>query len=164
MTTANKITPANPRLGTLLADVSRGNIKIPAFQREYVWKDEQIMSLLDSIYRGYPVGSLLLWSTKESLKHERNVGGFKLPETPEDYPVNYLLDGQQRLTTLYGVFNSDAETAEPDLAKRFDVCFVPTSGSFVHASTPEAAGGINMRVVLDTTKLLPELARFDEAG
>lgn len=164
MSTTNKITPTNPRLAALLADVSRGNIKIPAFQREYVWKDEQIMSLLDSIYRGYPVGSLLLWSTKESLKHERNVGGFQLPDTPEDYPVNYLLDGQQRLTTLYGVFNSDAATADPDLARRFDVCFAPTSETFVHASTPEAAGGINMRVVLDTTKLLPELARFDEAG
>lgn len=122
------------------------------------------MSLLDSIYRGYPVGSLLLWSTKESLKHERNVGGFALPNTPEDYPVNYLLDGQQRLTTLYGVFNSDAATADPQLAKRFDVCFVPSTGSFVHASTPEAAGGINMRVVLDTTKLLPELAKFDQAA
>ena len=78
----HKITPSNPRLAALLSDVSRGNIKIPVFQREYVWTDEQIMSLLDSIYRGYPVGSLLLWSTKESLNHERNVGGFELPLTP----------------------------------------------------------------------------------
>jgi len=76
---ANKITPSSPRLGALLSDVSRGNIKIPVFQREYVWKDEQIMSLLDSIYQGYPVGSLLLWSTKVPLKHERDVGGFELP-------------------------------------------------------------------------------------
>ena len=121
----HKITPSNPRLAALLSDVSRGNIKIPVFQREYVWTDEQIMSLLDSIYRGYPVGSLLLWSTKESLNHERNVGGFELPLTPEDYPVNYVLDGQQRLTTLYGVFNSDSKTADPELADRFDVAFVP---------------------------------------
>ena len=162
MSSTNKITPANPRLGSLLGDVSRGNIKIPAFQREYVWKDEQIMSLLDSIYHGYPVGSLLLWSTKESLTHERNVGGFALPDTPEDYPVNYLLDGQQRLTTLYGVFNSDSTTSDPELASRFDVCFVPSTSTFVHASAPEAKTGINMRVVLDTTKLLPELKRFSE--
>jgi hypothetical protein len=54
------------------------------------------MSLLDSIYRWYPVGSLLMWSTKERLQHEREVGGFVLPTTPEDYPVNYVLDGQQR--------------------------------------------------------------------
>jgi uncharacterized protein with ParB-like and HNH nuclease domain len=105
MANTHKITPSNPRIASLLSDVTKGNIKIPVFQREFVWNDEQIMSLLDSIYRGYPVGSLLLWSTKERLRHERNVGGFRLPDTPEDFPVNYVLDGQQRLTTLYGVFN-----------------------------------------------------------
>lgn len=160
MTTAHKIVPSNPRLGALLSDVSRGNIKIPVFQREYVWKDEQIMSLLDSIYQGYPVGSLLLWSTKVPLKHERDVGGFELPKTPEDFPVNYLLDGQQRLTTLYGVFNSDAKSADPTLAARFDVSFDPEKALFVHSSVADPAKSINLRTILDTTKLLPELARF----
>lgn len=160
MSATNKITPSNPRLGALLTAVSRGNIKIPVFQREYVWKDEQIMSLLDSIYYGYPVGSLLLWSTKVPLKHERDVGGFKLPKTPEDYPVNYLLDGQQRLTTLFGVFNSDTETADAELAERFNVSFVPAAGTFVHTSVADVAKSINLRSILDTTKLLPELARF----
>ena len=118
------------------------------------------MSLLDSIYQGYPVGSLLLWSTKQALKHERNVGGFALPETPEDFPVNYLLDGQQRLTTLYGVFNSDAATSNSDLATRFNVHFIPTTGSFIHASAADPSTSINLRTILDTTKLLPELTRF----
>lgn len=162
MSGAHKIAPSNPRLASLLSDVARGNIKIPVFQREFVWNDEQIMSLLDSIYRGYPVGSLLLWSTKVSLEHERNVGGFALPKTPEDYPVNYVLDGQQRLTTLYGVFNSDAETTDPDLADRFNVCFVPEDESFVHHSAADPATSINLRVILDTTKLLPDIARFSD--
>lgn len=162
MSGTHKITPSNPRLSSLLSDVARGNIKIPVFQREYVWTDEQIMSLLDSIYHGYPVGSLLLWSTKEALKHERNVGGFELPKTPEDYPVNYVLDGQQRLTTLYGVFNSDAKTADPELADRFNVCFVPDVEQFLHYSEADPAKSINLRVILDTTKLLPELKRFDD--
>jgi hypothetical protein len=160
MSTTNKITPSNPRLGALLTDVQRGNIKIPVFQREYVWKDEQIMSLLDSIYQGYPVGSLLLWSTKIPLNHERNVGGFELPKTPEDYPVNYVLDGQQRLTTLYGVFNSDAKTTDPELASRFDVSFDPTTNAFLHSSVADHARCINLRKILDTTKLLPELSKF----
>lgn len=162
MSGAHKITPSNPRLASLLSDVARGNIKIPVFQREYVWNDEQIMSLLDSIFRGYPVGSLLLWSTKVSLDHERNVGGFALPKTPEDYPVNYVLDGQQRLTTLYGVFNSDAETTDAELADRFNVCFVPEHESFIHHSAADQESSINLRVILDTTKLLPELARFTD--
>lgn len=160
MSTTHKIAPSNPRIASLLGDVAKGNIKIPVFQREFVWKDEQIMSLLDSIYQGYPVGSLLLWSTKERLKHERNVGGFRLPETPEDYPVQYVLDGQQRLSTLYGVFNSDSPTADADLAQRFDVSFSPASGEFVHSSVADPNTTINLRDILDTTRLLPQLQRF----
>src|SRR5690349_793438 len=160
MSGVNKITPSSPRMASLLSDVAKGNIKIPVFQREYVWQDEQIMSLLDSIYQGYPVGSLLLWSTKERLKHERNVGGFKLPDTPEDYPVHYVLDGQQRLTTLYGVFHSDANTADAELANRLSVAFVPSSEQFVHVSAADSHTSINLRNILDTTKLLPELGRF----
>jgi hypothetical protein len=163
MSTTNKITPSNPRMATLLGDVQRGNIKIPVFQRDYVWTDEQIMSLLDSIYHGYPVGSLLLWSTKERLIHDRNVGGFKLPETPEDYPVNYVLDGQQRLTTLYGVFNSNSPTLDAELANRFNVCFMPDTEEFAHISTVGSKPAINLRLILDTTTLLPELQRFDAA-
>ena len=163
MSATHKITPSNPRIASLLSDVTKGNLKIPVFQREFVWKDEQIMSLLDSIYQGYPVGSLLLWSTKERLKHERNVGGFRLPNAPEDYPVQYVLDGQQRLTTLYGVFNSDAETDDAELAGRFNVCFVPDSGEFVHVSAADLTKSINLHDILDTTRLLPELQRFDPA-
>jgi hypothetical protein len=159
-TTTHKITPSNPRIASLLTDVDKGNIKIPVFQREFVWKDEQIISLLDSIYHGYPVGSLLLRSTKDPLKHERNVGGFKLPVTPEDYPVQYVLDGQQRLSTLYGVFHSDAPTEDPELANRFDIAFVPATGEFLHSSVADPTQSIPLRKILDTTKLLPELQRF----
>ncbi len=161
MASTNKIVPTNPRLYSLLSDVTRGNIKIPVFQREYVWSDEQIMSLLDSIYQGYPVGSLLLWSTKETLNHERNVGGFVLPETPEDYPVNYVLDGQQRLTTLFGVFNSDMKTKDAELADRFNIHFVPETEEFLHYESADPIKSINLRMILDTTKLLPELTRFN---
>ena len=162
MAASTRITPSSPRLASLLSDVERGNIKIPVFQRQYIWTDEQIISLLDSIYRGYPVGSLLMWSTKEELKHERNVGGFKLPETPEDYPVNYILDGQQRLTTLYGVFNSDKTTSNPELAGRFNICYIPDEDIFVHYLAAFDKDKIHLHQILDTTKLLVELPRFND--
>jgi len=162
MASTTKITPSSPRLASLLSDVERGNIKIPVFQRQYIWSDEQIISLLDSIYRGYPVGSLLMWSTKEELKHERNIGGFKLPETPEDYPVNYILDGQQRLTTLYGVFNSDQNTADTELAERFNICYVPDEDIFAHSSATSGKDRIQLNKILDTTKLLAELPKFND--
>ncbi|MBH1929620.1 DUF262 domain-containing protein [Serratia rubidaea] len=162
MASLSKITPSSPRLASLLSDVERGNIKIPVFQREYIWTDEQIISLLDSIYKGYPVGSLLMWSTREELKHERNVGGFSLPNTPEDYPVNYILDGQQRLTTLYGVFHSDENTSDAELADRFDICFLPDEDIFVHHSAASGKNKIHLNTILDTTKLLVELPKFND--
>lgn len=162
MASSSKITPSSPRLASLLSDVERGNIKIPVFQRQYIWSDEQIISLLDSIYRGYPVGSLLLWSTKEELKHERNVGGFSLPETPEDYPVNYILDGQQRLTTLYGVFNSDKNTADAELADRFNICYLPDEDCFTHHLASGGKEKIHLHSILDTTRLLAELPKFND--
>lgn len=161
MASTSKITPSSPRLASLLSDVERGNIKIPVFQREYIWSDEQIISLLDSIYRGYPVGSLLMWSTREELKHERNVGGFSLPVTPEDYPVNYILDGQQRLTTLYGVFHSDENTADAELADRFNICYLPDDDCFVHHLAAGGKDKIHLNAILDTTKLLVELPKFN---
>lgn len=162
MASSSKITPSSPRLASLLSDVERGNIKIPVFQREYIWSDEQIISLLDSIYRGYPVGSLLMWSTREELKHERNVGGFSLPVTPEDYPVNYILDGQQRLTTLYGVFHSDENTADAELADRFNICYLPDEDIFAHHLAANGKSKIHLNAILDTTKLLVELPKFND--
>lgn len=159
---AAKITPSSPRLASLLSDVERGNIKIPVFQRQYIWSDEQIISLLDSIYRGFPVGSLLVWSTKEKLKHERDVGGFKLQATQEDYPVNYILDGQQRLTTLYGVFNSDQKTSDVHLAERFNICYLPDEDVFVHMSATGDKNRIQLNKIFDTTKLLAELPNFND--
>lgn len=156
-----KIDSGNQRLASLLDDVTRGNIKIPAFQRDFVWTDEQILGLVDSIYSGYPVGSLLLWSTKVPLKFERNVGGFLLPEVKEDYPVNYVLDGQQRLTTLFGVFNADRQTENNDLAVRFNIHYVPELDSFFnYQNIPAGNLSIAMSSILDTAKLLPELRRF----
>jgi uncharacterized protein with ParB-like and HNH nuclease domain len=68
---------------------------------------------IDSIYKGYPFGSLLFWRTKESLKHEKNLGPFALPERHPDYPVDYVLDGQQRITSIFGVFQTRLEVHFP---------------------------------------------------
>ena len=89
--------------------VPRGQSRVPAFQRGFVWDPDQVAYLMDSIYKLYPFGSLLLWRTREQLRHERNLGPFALPDRNPDYPVDYVLDGQQRLTSIFGVFQSDIE-------------------------------------------------------
>jgi len=88
----------------ILDQVARGQIRIPAFQRGFVWEPDRVAYLMDSIHRRYPFGSLLFWRTKEKLKVQRDLGPFKLPEPKMDYPIDYVLDGQQRVTAIFGSF------------------------------------------------------------
>ena len=88
----------------LIERVLQGTIRIPKFQRGFVWEPEDVAFLMDSIYRGYPFGTVLLWRTQEQLASERDLGPFKLPSPEKKWPIDYVLDGQQRLTSLFGVF------------------------------------------------------------
>src|SRR6185437_7904803 len=90
----------------ILEQVGRGQIRIPAFQRGFVWEPERVAYLMDSIFKRYPFGSLLFWRTREQLRVERNLGPFELPPPKADYPVDYVLDGQQRITSIFGVFQT----------------------------------------------------------
>jgi hypothetical protein len=100
--------------------VTSGDIRIPAFQRGYVWEPEQAAFLLDSIYKGFPIGTIVLWQTDQRLNTEKNLGSFKLPEPKKEYPVNYVLDGQQRLTSLFSVFQN---TLTPEDNSWVDIYF-----------------------------------------
>jgi len=91
----------------IVEQILRGQIRIPAFQRGFVWEPDRVAYLMDSIYKRYPFGSLLFWRTKEKLSVERDLGPFKLPSPKEDYPVDYVLDGQQRVTSIFGVFQRE---------------------------------------------------------
>ena len=88
------------KIGEFLDDIRHQNLVVPEFQREYVWSRDQAKQLMDSLCQGYPVGSLLLWKTDNppELKNIKN-----LPEKIGTLTV--LLDGQQRLTTLYMLIN-----------------------------------------------------------
>lgn len=87
----------------LFLDIDRGNIKLPMFQREFVWEKEQSAKLIDSIIKGFPIGAFIFWKTKEELKSYRNIGNHTLSEIPRDDYVHYILDGQQRITSLYAI-------------------------------------------------------------
>lgn len=91
----------------VLERVQAGQIRIPAFQRGFVWDADRVAYLMDSIHKGYPFGALILWRTRAQLKSERQLGPFKLPPNDPDFPIDYVLDGQQRLTSIFGVFQTD---------------------------------------------------------
>ena len=85
------------KIADILAYIDYGRIALPEFQRGYVWNREQVRSLFESLYRKHPVGSLLVWTTESKSASYRG----KAEVAPGT--VNLLLDGQQRMTTLYGV-------------------------------------------------------------
>jgi hypothetical protein len=97
-----------------IARILEGRIRIPAFQRGFVWDPERVAFFMDSIYRGFPFGSLLIWRTKEQLKHDQALGPYELPEVEPDLPIDYVLDGQQRLTSVFGVFQTEVEPQESE--------------------------------------------------
>ncbi|WP_165068945.1 DUF262 domain-containing protein [Paludisphaera rhizosphaerae] len=106
-------------LSTLCEEIRKGEVKIPQFQRKFVWKDQQALDLLDSMANNYPVGSLLIWTTKDKMRVERNIGDFSLPDTDDVDPTDYVLDGQQRLTVIYSCLG--AEPTDPGFAAGYDL-------------------------------------------
>lgn len=84
-------------INTILSQIDLGSYAMPVFQRGYVWNRDQVRKLMNSLYRGYPIGELLVWNTATDQDLSRGDG----PLTPGN--VNLILDGQQRMTTLYGV-------------------------------------------------------------
>jgi len=64
----------------LIDRITSGDIRIPAFQRDFVWETEQVAFLLDSIYKDFPIGTVILWKTDTRLPSEKDLGAFKLPE------------------------------------------------------------------------------------
>lgn len=87
----------------LFADIDTGRMKIPMFQRDFVWTKEQTAKLIDSIIKGFPIGTFILWKTREELRYVRNIGNVNLPDIPKGDAAFYVLDGQQRITSLYAV-------------------------------------------------------------
>lgn len=99
----------------LVNEIDNGDIVLPAIQRDFVWDEERIELLLDSMFRGYPVGIVLLWETYtqiqfRSFARDHNAGGvYRFEENKKGRRIKLVLDGQQRLSSIYvalkGSFN-----------------------------------------------------------
>src|ERR1700730_7776997 len=139
----------------IIDQVVRGQIRIPAFQRGFVWEPDRVAYLMDSIYKKYPFGSLLFGRTSEKLKFERDLGPFVLPEPKADYPVDYVLDGQQRVTSIFGVFQNDLQMDNNggwlDIYFDMEADRAAQDTQFVALSNPEA----------DPTRFFPLKSLFD---
>lgn len=90
------------KVAEILDKIDSGSLALPEFQRGYVWNRDQVRDLMFSLYRGYPVGGLLLWETQTEEAPARG------DQVLQRRTVKLLLDGQQRITTLYGIIRGKA--------------------------------------------------------
>src|SRR6056297_1225821 len=96
--------PDSKKYSDLITEIQKGIIKIPKFQRDFVWTIDKTAKLLDSILKGYPIGTFILWQTDERINDIKNIGNLEIPATPDGTKVQYVLDGQQRITSLYAAY------------------------------------------------------------
>lgn len=123
--------PSVDRIDELARRVLAGDILLPQFQREFVWKRQQVLDLLDSIARNYPIGSLLLWQSRQKLRSENRIADLKIVLPKPDYPVNYLLDGQQRLSAICGALYWN----EPNPNSIWNIAYDLRKQEFLHLDT-----------------------------
>lgn len=84
--------------------IERGRLRLPEMQRRYVWRSPRVRDLMDSLYRGYPSGAILLWETAEDVPLQE----FAIAQQTNPYQTTQLLlDGQQRLTSLSAVIRGE---------------------------------------------------------
>lgn len=115
--------PQTKTFPSLVGAIEQGQIKIPQFQRDFVWTMQKSAGLIDSIIKGYPIGTFIFWRTKERLRSVKDIGKLVLPEPGQGEFVDYVLDGQQRLTSLFaslkGVSLVRENGREDDFSKIF---------------------------------------------
>jgi len=117
----------NLNLSNILADIKEGSLSVPDLQRPFVWDKSKIRDLLDSMFKGYPIGYLMLWEPLDTHEKSHNIG---TADHTYDRPTKLILDGQQRLTGLYA-----AMYGVPVIDKKFKqtaivISFNPLTGQF----------------------------------
>ncbi len=128
----------------LISEIETGQVKIPQFQRKFVWGVKASAKLLDSIIKGYPIGTFIYWRTNERLRAVRNLGNIELPEPKDGEYVNFVLDGQQRLTSLFATLKGVHITDEDGKISDYSEMYVDLTAS--------DDGEI---IIIDTSKMEP---------
>jgi hypothetical protein len=146
----------NKKYDFLFADIDSGRIKIPKFQRDFVWTKDQTAKLIDSIIKGFPIGTFIFWKTNEDMRHIKDIGNIRLPDPPSGEPVSFVLDGQQRISSLYAVrkgirFQKDGKEIDyHDISINLDMD-PDGDDQVVSISPPENAAYITVHRLLNGT-------------
>ena len=112
-------------LSKLLHDIEMGEIGLPEIQRPFVWPNTKVRDLFDSMYKGFPVGYLLFWANGASNGH-RQIGA----DPKQKVPRLLIVDGQQRLTSLYAVIKSIPVIRNNYNQETIQIAFNPLTETF----------------------------------
>lgn len=149
--------PDIQRIEEIVSGVIYGDIKLPKFQRPFVWKRKDVIKLLDSIYNGYPIGSILLWQSSEPLASERTIADLEI-NTEKDYlPTNYLLDGQQRISSLCGCLYWNSE----DYKSLWNIAFDLDKQKFIYPKDEHRIEYFPMNKLLNTSDFINQCSSFE---
>jgi len=137
-----EIEPEATKINTFVDDrLSKDKLLIPTFQREFVWEPENVRKLWDSIFKFYPIGSILYWVTDTYLHTHRKLGGFEFPHDEDTVRKfkewSYILDGQQRATSLLVSMLGGKGRVKDDENFDYTMYFDATKGEFFFANELE---------------------------
>ncbi|MBB6257704.1 hypothetical protein FHT05_002288 [Xanthomonas arboricola] len=150
--------PEIQRLEELAFAVKTGDVKLPKFQRPFVWRKSDVLKLLDSIYKGYPIGSLLMWNSSQQLTSERSILGLEISSNEQvNYPTNYLLDGQQRLTALCGALFWDGK----DESSQWNISFDLNLEEFTHHKDGNVDALFPLSKLIDTRDFIRQCMAYE---
>jgi hypothetical protein len=152
-----------PEKITSLADrVLDGEIRLPKFQREFVWSKQQVLDLLDSIARGYPIGSFLLWnSDTPTLASDQSIAGLEVPSAEAGDDTAYLLDGCQRLSTICGALHW---VPDEDADSYWNLVYDLEDERFKHRDNLDAPPEreVPLRLLSDLSELVDHIASLPQ--
>jgi len=112
-------------IASLMSDIEQEVIALPDLQRPFVWEDTKVRQLLDSLFVGFPVGTLVFWHTSND-KDARALGA----ERPGLRATTLVIDGQQRLTSLYAVMRGVEVVGKDGATRKITIAFRPRDGRF----------------------------------
>lgn len=159
------VKPDKTRLVNFLDDVASGIIRVPVFQRDFVWDERQMRELFDSISRGYPIGSLLLWKPNEKFKSHNKIGPYEIEHKSTENI--YILDGFQRLTTLFAVLSNPKKFNKSEFdtdLKKYSIYYDLKNEEFTYLRNNKSTNNyfIPLYKIVDTYEFLDFLKELQD--
>lgn len=143
-------------LEELVSQAWQGRIRVPRFQRSFRWRQQDVIRLFDSIVKGYPIGSLLLW-VRRAPEQTLRLGALRIEVSAMDSAL-WVVDGQQRITSLANALHKDG-ASDPMFALAYDL----RGEKFVRRPAVEDPAVVPLPVLFDLHEILGWFARYPDA-